>query len=211
MNMTINKTRIRPSINIGPNVKHTENDYGFVYTNKQSTIIQREIERLIYNHVREHAFINDKMYDTGLVPKPDYDKAMHNQGCKFIRCAFVCACINKEYNKALYWLRKCWACFEYDGVFLLKDKGGWDGERDYLWLYTDIQNDSYWSIAATVKVTSFLGTTETSSHIGTIKEEADLTNMRVLLHQFEQHVKDEHEKRKGNDRNFLRTGETIER
>lgn len=193
MELTINKIRIRPSVNIGPNVKHVEEEGRFKFTYKQSAIIEEKIERIISDHTYEHASVKD-LIRLGNVPPPGYDTAMHNQGGKFFRCAYVCAWINRDYGKALYWLRKAWACFEYDGVFVLKQEPGWDEARDDIWLYTDIQHDSHWSIAATVKVTSFLGTTNTSSHIGIVNEEADLTNMKVLLNQFEQHIKEQHEK-----------------
>ena len=195
MNLTITKTRIRPSITIGPNIKHVTEEERFKCTRTHSRIIEQKVRSLIRDEIREYA-LDYSWFETGVVPKPDYDKAIYNQGCRFLRCAFVCAYVNDEYNKALYWYRKCWACFEHSGVWLIRERCKWkEDTTDYLWLYTDILKDSDWGIAATVKVTSFLGTDETSTQIGTIEEEPDLTSTKVLLKQFEQYVKEQHVKR----------------
>lgn len=195
MKFTINKTRIRPSITIGQNVKHVETEGRITFVSKQSKIVEDKVKYLIRDEIREYA-LEHSWFETGVVPKPDYDRPTYNKGCEFLRCAFVCAYINDEFNKALYWYRKCWACFEHSGVWIIRDRCSWrEDSTDYLWLYTDILKDYDWSIAATVKVTSFLGTNETSTHIGTIEEEPDLTNTGVLLKQFEQYVKEQHVKR----------------
>jgi hypothetical protein len=184
MNMTINKTRIRPSINIGPDCIHHEKEGRHIYKQLQSEMIEREITDIILDHV---GFFNDVKASVtrGHRMLPEYDKESYAQGDKYWKCAFVAACLDRDYNMALYWIRKAWASFDHESYIIIEDR---HNEHSYISLFTHVYNDSEWAISAKTVTRSFLGVTETYKNIGTIKEEADLTPVDVRLATFDRYI-----------------------
>jgi hypothetical protein len=191
MNITINKTRIRPSITIGPNKEHIEKEYGWSHKTKQSFIIDQEVCQLINKHVSLMNDINT-LIKHGVTDDPEYDKPVYSQGNKFFKSAFVTAYLDRDHGKALYWLRKAYACFEHDSYIVIEHE---HFEQRYIGLFTHVYNDSEWTISAKAVTRSFLGETETYKNIGSIKEEPDLTPLCLRVQQFNKYIEMEHDKR----------------
>ena len=115
-----------------------------------------------------------------------YEKPIWKQGSDFYKAAYVAVEIERNYNKALFWIRKAIACFEHEGVWFIKDRYN---QHSDIFLYTDIQKDYDWRLCATVISRSFLGETESYGCIGCIKEEPDLTSSRMRVIQFNDYIK----------------------
>jgi hypothetical protein len=184
MNLTIVKTRIRPSITVGPKCLHKQAEGRMVFKTQHQRIVSDKVSSLIFDYVAEMTNIWSRI-DKGDVSDHEYEKTCYKRGNSYFKCAFVCHHIDRDDNKALYWLRKALACFDYEGSFVMENRNGCD---DSIWLHTDIQKDSEWEIAAKVTSRSFLGITETHHRIGTIKEEPDLTPVAIRLGTFDKYV-----------------------
>jgi hypothetical protein len=190
MNMTINKTRIRPSISVSPDRIHEEDDYGWRHKTNHYDMIDHEVCNLIRDHVILYNDVQAAI-KTGNTALPVYDKQRFTLGGNYFKCAFVAGRLDRDYGKALYWLRKAWACFDFDGHLIIKDESN---EDSYIWLTTDIIGDYDWKIAATVVTRSFLGKSETHTQIGVIKEEPDLTPVTIRVEAFNRYIGIEHDK-----------------
>ncbi len=185
MNITINKTRIRPSITIGPNKEHIEKEYRWEHKTTHAKMIEHEVTKHIKVDLEEMLSIryrieSDKPIDDS------YEKPIWKQGSNFYKAAYAAVEIEDNYNKALFWIRKAIACFDHEGVWFIKDRYN---QHSDIFLYTNIQKDYDWHIGATVVSRSFLGETETNWYIGCIKEEPDLTSTHIRIKQFNEHIK----------------------
>lgn len=191
MNLIINKTRIRPSITVGPDCIHKETEGRIVYKSTHEEVIEGKVSRLIGEHVQEMTDIWGRIRK-GNVSDPTFDKPCYKRGNSYFKAAFVCHHIDRDDNKALYWLRKAWACFDCEGSFRIEERNGCD---DSIWIHTDILKDYEWEIVAKVTTRSFLGVTHTHHRVGTIKEDPDMTPLAIRLGTFDKYVTMESNKR----------------
>lgn len=198
MNFTINKTRLRPSITVGPKCIHKERDGWHTIETPHDEIIDGKVSLLVYHHLVYMNRVNQRI-EEGDVSNPFYENDKHRLGNTFFQCAFVCSCIERDVSKALYWIRKAYACFDFDGPFVIDDSRCADYSYepdDSIWLHTDIFKQFDWDIVAMVKTTTFLGTNESNYKIGTITEEPDLTHVFKRELQFNDYIMTHHNKRK---------------
>jgi hypothetical protein len=198
MNFTINKTRLRPSITVGPKCVSEEREGWRTIKTTHEDIIDGKVSLLIYHHLAYMNRINQRI-EEGDVSNPFYDNDKHRLGNTFFQCAFVCIHLDRDVSKALYWTRKAYACFDYNGSFCMDDRQFTDYSYqpdDSIWLHTDIFKGFDWDIVAMVKTITFLGANESNYKIGTIKEDPDLTHVFIREQQFNKYIMMEHDKRK---------------